>query len=83
MFTSVLAVQAFDQVLLAQYLRARLALQALLADLRGEEGDSSSRLRLAQTVAAVVVISGLLWAASKELGINVADQIRGVGSWSP
>jgi len=56
---------------------------ALIADERGEEGSTSSWIRTAMVVAAVMVIGGIIWAALKGLAETTAEDIGAAGSWAP
>ncbi len=56
---------------------------ALIADERGEEGSTSSWIRTAMVVAAVMVIGGIIWAALKKLAEDTAGDIGAAGSWAP
>ena len=56
---------------------------ALVADERGEEGSTSSWIRVAMVVAAVMVIGGIIWAALKKLAQDTAGDIGAAGNWAP
>ena len=56
---------------------------ALIADERGEEGSTSSWIRVAMVVAAVMVIGGIIWTALKSLAETTAADIGAAGSWAP
>ncbi len=57
--------------------------RALWADTRGDEGNTSTLMRIMFVAIGGLALASLVWAALMGLGNDVAANIRGVSGWSP